>query len=77
MSFNKYKQLYSTFLFPFILYSGSIGSFGGIISHDHSKNSHNLFINIIGHTSIGIITGIFYPITYPLLGYYVLYKKKD
>jgi hypothetical protein len=30
---------------------------------------------MVGYTSIGIITGICYPITYPLFGCYVLYKK--
>ena len=33
------------------------------------------YSNIIGFTSIGIITGITYPISFPLCGCYVLYKN--
>jgi hypothetical protein len=34
------------------------------------------FMNVVGYTSIGIITGVFFPITYPLIGGYVLYKNR-
>jgi uncharacterized membrane protein YidH (DUF202 family) len=30
-----------------------------------------IFINIIGFTAIGFITGLFYPIIFPLLGLYI------
>jgi hypothetical protein len=33
------------------------------------------YSNIIGYTSLGIITGVTYPISYPLFGSYLLYKN--
>jgi Na+/H+ antiporter NhaA len=39
------------------------------------ENSINQYSNVIGYTSLGILTGITYPISYPLFGAYVLYKN--
>jgi hypothetical protein len=39
------------------------------------ENSINKYSNVIGYTSLGIFTGITYPISYPLFGIYVLYKN--
>lgn len=39
------------------------------------KNPTEMFCNCIGYTSIGIITGIAYPVSFPLLAGYVLYKS--
>jgi hypothetical protein len=73
---TKYKGLYITVLpIPF-----SFSTFMGIdigISINKIKPDEN-FINsyskLIGYTSIGIITGLTYPVSYPLLACYVLYK---
>jgi hypothetical protein len=35
------------------------------------------FSKTIGYTSLVIITGVTYPISYPLLGGYYLYKLKN
>lgn len=40
-----------------------------------NENSINQYSNVIGYTCLGILTGITYPISYPLFGAYVLYKK--
>ena len=46
----------------------------GIMSK--TTNSTDMFCTCIGYTSIGIITGITYPVSFPLLAGYVLYKKQ-
>lgn len=43
--------------------------------YNSNENSINQYSNVIGYTSLGIFTGITYPISYPLLGAYVLYKN--
>ena len=43
---------------------------------DLGVSNIEIYSNLIGYTSIGIITGITYPISFPLLGCYVLYKTK-
>ena len=40
-----------------------------------NETSINQYSNVIGYTSLGILTGLTYPISYPLLAAYVLYKK--
>lgn len=61
-------------LLPFFVVStGAIGFFSGFIS----CRSHNFFTNIVGYTGVGLLTGISYPVSYPLLGFYVLYKNKN
>jgi len=37
--------------------------------------SFNKYSNVIGYTSLGIMTGLSYPISYPAFGAYVLYKN--
>jgi hypothetical protein len=38
------------------------------------ENSMDSYANIIGYTSLGILTGLTYPVSYPLFGLYVLYR---
>lgn len=42
-----------------------------------SKDPVDSFCQTIGHTSLGIITGVMYPISLPILAGYVLLKKKE
>jgi len=54
-----------------------VGIMTGINSslHDMNKTSHiHFFTNTIGFTAIGIITGILFPISFPMLGTYVIYR---
>ena len=77
--FNKFKDLYTSIM-PFIaIYSTFMGMNTGItINHMKPNNKpFEVYSNIIGYTSLGIITGITYPISYPLFGCYVLYKNKN
>lgn len=75
--FLKYKSLYYNSM-PFIaMYSTIIGISTGCTENNRLRegNSIDIYSNYIGYTSIGIITGITYPISFPLLGGYVLYKN--
>lgn len=53
-----------------------MGFIGGLafVGQPHQVKPLDCLINIIGHTTIGIITGLIYPISYPLIGAYVLFK---
>ena len=73
---TKYKELYKTVLpIPF-MFATYIGIDTGVTVN--RRKSHENFLNsysdLIGYTTIGIITGITYPVSYPLLACYVLYK---
>jgi hypothetical protein len=60
------------------LYSTFLGIDAGINRNknkrDLAENPLDMYSNLIGYTSLGIITGITYPISFPLFGWYVLYK---
>jgi hypothetical protein len=51
-----------------------MGFFSGLIACK-THNPNDFFTQMIGYTSIGMITGISYPISFPLIGIYVLYKN--
>lgn len=46
------------------------------LSLTFKATSFDRFANVIGYTTLGIITGITYPISFPLLTGYVLYKNQ-
>jgi len=70
-----YKNLYLAILpIPFTLSS----MFGIIIGVNHGldkKNHFDSFSGMIGFSSLGMITGITYPISFPILAGYILLKK--
>ena len=75
--FSKLIKLYTHTMPILTLYSTLLG-----IDIGFSKNrrlpegtSFDTYSNIIGYTSLGIITGLTYPISYPAFGLYVLYKN--
>ena len=75
---NSIKSLYIHTI-PFItLYSTVIAiDTGASINRNKSNTtSFDTYSNLIGYTSLGIMTGITYPISYPAFGCYVLYKTK-
>ena len=74
MSNNQSFEIY-TGLLPIFLIPTTI--FGIISGYRASKkvNSNELFINMIGYSSIGIFTGFAYPIVYPMTGCYILYRN--
>jgi uncharacterized membrane protein len=67
-------SLYAEFLPVFVTASTGIGFITGLFSCSECK-SNEFFTQMIGYTSIGIITGLTYPISCPLIGGYVLYKN--
>jgi hypothetical protein len=77
MSFHKYKQLYYTVLPLFSIYSTVIGIEAGVNANKREPEgtSINRYANVIGYTSLGLLAGITYPISFPICGGYVLYKK--
>ena len=71
---TKYKGLYITVLpIPF-LFSTFMSIDISINKRKSDENFINSYSKLIGYTSIGIITGLTYPVSYPLLACYVLYK---
>jgi hypothetical protein len=67
--------MYLDFLPFFVLSTTTIGLISGVLSCKTSK-PNDFFCQMIGYTSVGVITGLSYPISCPLLGFYVLYKKQ-
>ena len=73
MNFHRYKPIYLDFLDIVLPYTTLVGFMTGISAPSRDK-PFDLFTNIIGYTSIGIISGFTYPISYPIIGGYILYK---
>jgi len=75
---NKYKELYISALPLITIYSTIIGINIGLIANTRKYDapSFEMYSNFIGYTGLGIITGITYPISYPLFGCYILYKNQ-
>ena len=75
--FHKYRQLYGELLYVCLPSTTTLGFTIGFFSNLKNRESKPLddFANIIGYTSLGFMTGITYPISYPLLGFYVLHKN--
>ena len=76
------SKLYITLLPYMSVYSTIVGINTGINANANTRqpDSNTLlhgreYSNIIGYTGIGIITGITYPISFPLFGCWVLYKN--
>jgi hypothetical protein len=72
---NHFNQLYFALL-PIPLVTSSIfGIINGINYGMNKKDQIESFSGMIGYTSLGIITGITYPISFPFLTGYILLKK--
>lgn len=74
---TKYKELYRTVLpIPF-LYATYMGIDAGVTVNRRKSDDNfiNSYSDLIGYTTIGIVTGLTYPVSYPLLACYVLYKN--
>ena len=77
MRFQIYAELYFKALPVMFLYPTVVGINTGINANNQTGDAKPFaqFSTLIGYTSIGILTGITYPISYPLFGGYVLYKN--
>jgi len=69
------KTMYLEFLPLFVTATTGIGFLSGLISCDFKTN--NFFTQMVGYTSIGLITGLTYPFSCPFIGGYVLYKNHN
>ena len=75
MIIKNFKEIYFAFL-PITLTTSSLtGICLGIGYGREKKEPFESFSTMIGFTSIGMITGITYPISFPLLTVYTLLKK--
>ena len=78
---GRYIQLYAAILpFPMIISSAfgvACGMEHGFI-HNKNKNTLQSFSGMVGYTSLGMITGLLYPISFPMLaGYTLLQREKQ
>ena len=75
--FNTIKVLYTNTMPILALYSTFMGINVGISTNNRTTDikPFEMYSNLIGYTSLGIITGVTYPISYPILAYYILYKN--
>ena len=77
----RYIQLYFAVLpFPMII-SSAFGVACGMehgFNHNKNKNQLQTFSGMVGYTSLGMITGLLYPISFPMLaGYTLLQREKQ
>jgi len=76
---NRLKQLYFTFMPFMVIYPTLIGIDTGITTNKKNPQAEPFvsYSNVIGYTTVGIVTGLTYPISFPFFAYYVLYKQKS
>jgi hypothetical protein len=74
--FTAFTHIYFELLPVFLPTTALLGFMTGLSysGQPYLAKPLDLFTSIVGHTSIGIITGVIYPISYPLFGMYVIYK---
>jgi hypothetical protein len=83
--FHLFQRVYLHYLPNMVKYSAATGFVSGMTTHVYGIQTHNkvmyrhskpaVFTNIIGYTTIGAFVGVFYPISYPALLGYVIYKN--
>jgi len=76
---NTLKTLYTKTM-PFItIYSTLVGINIGASVNTRPLNNEPFtkYSQLIGYTSLGIVTGLTYPISYPAFGIYVLYNNNN
>jgi hypothetical protein len=71
-----FRQLYRTILPLPLVFSTIVGIDIGLTANRRitTEKSMDSYSNVIGYTSLGIITGLTYPVSYTLFGCYVLYR---
>ncbi len=70
------RNLYMTILPLPAIFSTMMGIDIGLTANRRIpvENSMDSYANVIGYTSLGVLTGFTYPVSYPLFGLYVLYR---
>jgi uncharacterized membrane protein len=67
-------QIYAGILPIFLIPSTITGIMTGVSTSLGIKQPLPFFCNMVGFTGIGMITGLTYPISFPLLSGYVIYQ---
>jgi len=82
LRFNNYKKIYldsMPIIFKFTTITGLLtGIYAtGIQEKIENKDKRELetYANLIGYTTLGMITGVTYPISFPFFTYYAFYKN--
>jgi len=80
MNFSHFRKIYLDSLPIVVKFTSSAGLFTGvyanmIINNNKKENSPYIneittYSNLIGYTTVGMITGVTYPVSFPLLAYY-------
>jgi len=70
-----YLKVYYSLLPRIASYSTLFGMFIGMTANERTDDSIHDFNRVIGYGGIGLMTGLVYPISFPLLGASVLYYR--
>ena len=76
--FHNCKKVYLNALPTMVTFSGTTGLLTGFGNYSHDINNKNkdmtlnFYTYMIGYISLGILTGVVYPISFPLCAYHVL-----
>ena len=73
--FNFYSNIAPTL----IIFTTTCGAMISISSEGFTDEIHTpqeMFTNIVGLTSTGFLTGVFFPLSFPLLSAFVMMKKQ-
>jgi hypothetical protein len=82
----RFKQLYKELLLPVTCITGWIGFISGLNTNINIMDKYNInnipkklgfkyFTNIVGHSTLGIITGVTFPVSLPVLTMYTVFSK--
>lgn len=76
------SELYSIFVWPLTTFTTAVGIFSGIFGElmdnmrpDGPNSSITSIVNITGCTFIGLFSGVFWPVTMPLISIGAIYNK--
>jgi hypothetical protein len=67
---NRLFQIYRRSLYGVVPFTASVGFSSGLVENFNSEtkaNALSVFTNIIGYTTLGAVTGLTYPITFPAI----------
>jgi len=80
--FHNCGKVYLKILPTMVTFSGISGLLTGIGTYNcdihninNKKTTANVYTYMIAYISIGIVTGVMYPISFPLCAYYVCKEK--
>ena len=75
MSIQAALQLYRRSLYIVVHFTASVGFSAGLVENftaDTKLTPLQVFTNVIGYTTLGVATGVTYPLTFPAIMHSVL-----